>query len=64
MVNNFYDLVTDFYEYGWCGSDHISTQPSPSCTGVSPFTLLRDGKARPSWSRSSALNSTFARGWA
>lgn len=23
MVNNFYDLVTDFYEYGWCQSFHF-----------------------------------------
>ena len=24
MVNNFYDLVTDFYEYGWCQSFHFA----------------------------------------
>ena len=30
MVNSFYDLVTDFYEYGWGESFHFACAPSTS----------------------------------
>ncbi|KAJ8611986.1 hypothetical protein CTAYLR_004394 [Chrysophaeum taylorii] len=37
MVNNFYDLVTDFYEYGWCQSFHFA----PRWKGESFFESIK-----------------------
>jgi hypothetical protein len=41
MTNYYYDLATDFYEYGWCGAV-VVRRPPGDCCGVSSTRFGRD----------------------
>lgn len=73
MVNHFYNLVTDFYEWGWCQVRFLTIS---FCMCLNPLTsfcnvAIRRASTsvlafttRPSWSPSSALSTTCALAWA